>query len=215
MSVIVLAGVIGAGKTTLTTSLAKELGTKPFYESVADNPVLPLFYKDPKRYAFLLQIYFLNTRFKAIKEALKENNNVLDRSIYEDALFFHMNAGLGRATQTEVDVYDNLITNMLEEIDGLPKKAPDLLVYIHVDLDTMLKRIEKRGRPYEQPEQDESLMNYYKTLLSKYDTWYNDYTVSDKIMIDGTKYDFVENEADLKEVLSLVKNKMKEVQLIG
>ena len=90
MTVIVLSGPIGAGKSSLTGILSKYLGTNPFYESVDDNPVLPLFYENPKKYAFLLQVYFLNTRFQSIKSALTDDNNVLDRSIYEDALFFQM-----------------------------------------------------------------------------------------------------------------------------
>ena len=70
MTVIILSGPIGAGKSSLTEILADYLHTKPFYESVDNNPVLPLFYKDPKKYAFLLQIFFLNTRFHSIKQAL-------------------------------------------------------------------------------------------------------------------------------------------------
>ncbi len=112
MTVIVLSGPIGAGKSSLTSILSDYLGTRPFYESVDDNPVLPLFYADPKKYAFLLQVYFLNTRFHSIKAALSEDNNVLDRSIYEDALFFQMNADIGRATSEEVDTYYELLHNM-------------------------------------------------------------------------------------------------------
>ena len=81
MAVIILSGAIGAGKSALTTLLAYELGAKPFYENVAHNPVLPLFYKDPKKYAFLLQVFFLNTRYKSIKQALVDDNNVLDTGI--------------------------------------------------------------------------------------------------------------------------------------
>ena len=158
---IITSGTIGSGKSSLTTLLAKELKTQAFYESVDDNPVLPLFYSDPQQYAFLLQIFFLNTRFASIKKALKDDNNVLDRSIYEDSLFFHMNAEMGRATETEVEVYDKLLENMLEEIQyAAPKKAPDLLVHIEVSLETMLKRIKKRGRNYEQLTYDETLFDY-------------------------------------------------------
>ena len=94
---ITASGVIGCGKSSLTKILSEDLGSKAFYEPVKDNPVLPLFYEGNKRveeglaktnpYAFLLQIYFLNMRFKSIKEAMQEDNNVLDRSIYEDSIF--------------------------------------------------------------------------------------------------------------------------------
>lgn len=82
---IVLSGTIGAGKTSLTTLLAGHLNAPAFYESVDDNEILPLFYKDPKKYAFLLQIYFLNKRLDSIKEANINKHSVMDRSIFEDS----------------------------------------------------------------------------------------------------------------------------------
>ena len=158
---IIMSGTIGAGKSNLTEILSRHLGTKAFYEPVEDNPILPLYYADPKKYAFLLQIYFLNKRFRLIKEAMRQDNNVLDRSIYEDALFFHMNAEKGNVTKQEVEVYDDLLDNMMEELPyAAAKKAPDLLIYIRVSLDTMLARIARRGRPYEQLSADPGLLNY-------------------------------------------------------
>ncbi len=212
---IVLSGTIGAGKSTLATILSKHLGTEAFYEQVDDNPVLPLFYKDPKQYAFLLQIYFLNKRFESIKQALADDNNVLDRSIYEDALFFHMNADMGRATQQEVKVYDELLANMMQELPyAAAKKAPDLLIHIDISYDTMIKRIEKRGRDYEQPEQDPSLVEYYHNLLSRYDDWYDQYDYSPKMKINGDQLDYVENEDDLKIVLNQIDTKLSERNLL-
>ncbi len=211
MTVIVLSGPIGAGKSSLTSVLAKYLGTKPFYESVDDNPVLPLFYADPEKYAFLLQVFFLNTRFRSIKDALTDDNNVLDRSIYEDALFFQMNADIGRATQEEVDTYYELLNNMMSELDHMPKKNPDLLVHINVSYDTMLKRIQKRGRPYEQLSYDSTLEDYYKRLLRYYKPWYEKYDYSPKMEINGDKLDFVTNEDDREIVLDQIVAKLKEI----
>ncbi|GEL13731.1 deoxyguanosine kinase [Lapidilactobacillus concavus] len=211
MTVLVLSGAIGAGKSSLTGMIAKELGTKAFYESVDDNPVLPLFYADPSKYAFLLQIYFLNTRFHSIKAALADDNNVLDRSIYEDALFFQMNADMGRANQTEVAIYKDLLANMMEEIKGMPKKNPDLLVHIDVSYDTMIKRITKRGRSYEQIKNDPTLVEYYQNLLNYYGPWYDQYDYSPKIRIDGDKYDFVENPEDRQVVIKQIKDKLREM----
>ncbi|WP_125607029.1 deoxynucleoside kinase [Lapidilactobacillus bayanensis] len=211
MTVLVLSGAIGAGKSSLTGMIARELGTTAFYESVDDNPVLPLFYADPTKYAFLLQIYFLNTRFHSIKAALQDDNNVLDRSIYEDALFFQMNADMGRANQTEVAIYKDLLGNMMEELDGMPKKNPDLLVHIDVSYETMIKRITKRGRSYEQIQNDPSLVEYYHKLLDYYEPWYQNYDYSPKIRIDGDKYDFVENFDDRKIVIDQIKTKLHEM----
>lgn len=78
---IILAGMIGVGKTTYTSLLAKELGTTAFFEPVDNNPILDKYYEDPEKYGFALQIYFLNKRFKAIKKAYDTDNNVLDRSV--------------------------------------------------------------------------------------------------------------------------------------
>ncbi|ARE12778.1 deoxynucleoside kinase [Lactococcus lactis subsp. lactis] len=213
MTVLVLAGTIGAGKSSLTEMLAEELKTQAFYESVDDNKVLPLFYENPQKYTFLLQIYFLNKRFDSIKRALSDNNNVLDRSIYEDSLLFHLNADLGRADETEVEVYDDLLNNMLEEIDSLSfKKRPDLLIHVKVSFDKMLERIKKRGRQFEQLEYDPSLYDYYKELNSRYDTWFKDFDICPKIQIDGDKYDFVEDEQSKIHVLQQIKEKLKEIE---
>ena len=114
---IVLSGTIGAGKTSLTTMLAEHLGSEALYESVDDNPILPLFYEDPKRYGFLLQNYFLNKRLDNIKDAQGSQLNVIDRSIFEDLLLFKLNADLDRATQTEVQIYGDLLNNIMEQVD--------------------------------------------------------------------------------------------------
>ncbi|MEO1783045.1 deoxynucleoside kinase [Enterococcus diestrammenae] len=210
---IVLAGTIGAGKSSLTEMIANHLGSEAFYESVDNNEVLPLFYADPNKYAFLLQIYFLNKRFDSIKQALKNEDNVLDRSIYEDSLLFHLNADLGRATETEVRVYDELLANMLEELPyAAHKKHPDLLVHIKVSFETMLARIEKRGRPYEQLDYDPSLYDYYKELNSRYDAWFEAYNESPKIQINGDLLNFVEDEQAAVEVLRLIDEKLAETR---
>ncbi|WP_242590241.1 deoxynucleoside kinase [Enterococcus sp. DIV0849a] len=212
MAVIVLAGTIGAGKSSLTEIISEHLGSDAFYESVDDNEVLPLFYADPKKYAFLLQIYFLNKRFDSIKQALSHENNVLDRSIYEDSLLFHLNADLGRANETEVKVYDSLLENMLQELPfAANKKRPDLLVHIKISFPKMLERIQRRGRPYEQVEQDPALYDYYKELNSRYKKWFEEYNESPKIQIDGDKYDFIESKEAKKQVIQLIENKLAEI----
>ncbi|MDM5144404.1 Deoxyguanosine kinase [Lactococcus lactis] len=144
---------------------------------------------------------------------MSDNNNVLDRSIYEDSLLFHLNADLGRADETEVEVYDDLLNNMLEEIDSLSfKKRPDLLIHVKVSFDKMLERIKKRRRQFEQLEYDPSLYDYYKELNSRYDTWFEDFDICPKIQIDGDKYDFVEDEQSKIHVLQQIKEKLKEIE---
>ncbi|WP_278951990.1 deoxynucleoside kinase [Lactobacillus apis] len=211
IQVIVLSGPIGAGKSSLTSILAEHLGTQAFYEGVDSNPVLPLYYQDMKRYTFLLNIYLLNHRLAQINQAVKEKNSVSDRSIYEDALFFQMNAESNVADPTEFKIYDSLLENMMEDTPGNPSKKPDLLIYIRVSLDTMLKRIEKRGRSYEQISTDPSLKNYYARLIRYYEPWYEKYDASPKIVIDGDKYDFIGDEDAKREVLSQIDSKLREI----
>lgn len=209
---IALSGPIGAGKTSLTELLTQHWGSDAYYESVDDNKILPLFYKDPKRYAFLLQIYFLNKRLDSIKQANDGFRSVMDRSIYEDSLLFHLNADLGRATETEVKIYDSLLSNMMQELPRLSyKKNPDLLIHIDISFDTMLKRIKKRGRSYEQIENDPSLYDYYKELNRRYVSWFENYDQSAKIRIDGDKYDFVEDPSVRQQVIQLVEEKISQI----
>ena len=108
MTVIVLSGPIGAGKSSLTSLLAEHLGTQAFYEGVDNNPILPLYYKDMAHYTFLLNTYLLNHRLAQINQAIRDHNSVSDRSIYEDALFFKMNVDSGIADPTEFKIYDSL-----------------------------------------------------------------------------------------------------------
>ena len=211
---IAIAGTIGAGKTSLTQLLADHLNSKAFYESVDDNKILPLFYKNQKKYGFLLQIYLLNKRIDEIKDSYDNDLNVLDRSIFEDALLFKLNADMGRATQTESDIYSSLLANMMEELPEQPhQKAPDLLITIRVSFETMLKRIEKRGRSYEQIANDSSLYSYYQNLNNRYRDWYAQYDESPKMLIDGDKYDFVEDPTAAQEVLKMVDRKLAELNL--
>ena len=96
---------------------------------------------------------------------------------------------------------------MMEELDGMPKKAPDLLIYLRGSLDTHLERIKKRGRSYEQIEGNTELYNYYEHLHSRYDTWFNEYDKSPTLIIDIDKYN-VERVEDKQEVLDIIKKKL-------
>ena len=211
---IVLSGTIGAGKTSLTEMLADHLGSKAFYESVDDNPILPLFYENPKKYGFLLQIYFLNKRLAQIKAARATGmRNILDRSIYEDALLFQLTADLDRATQTEVDIYKSLVDNMMAEIAGVEDvKNPDLLIHVRVSFDTMLARIKKRGRSFEQIDENPDLYDYYKELNKRYDDWFDAYDRSPKVQNDGDRFDFVADAEARAKVLEMIDSKLAEVQ---
>ncbi|MGG7177286.1 deoxynucleoside kinase [Clostridium paraputrificum] len=205
---IVVGGMIGLGKSSVAKALGEHFNSEVFYESVDDNPILPLFYSESEeeiqknRYPFLLQLYFLNTRFKSIKEALYHQNNVLDRSIYEDWYFAKKNMELGRISELEMSIYENLLDNMMEELETLPKKAPDLMVYLKGSFETVINRINLRGREFEI---DDSLLEYYRFLWKDYDNWVqNHYKASQVLIIDMDKMDIVNNEEDKKELIRLV-----------
>lgn len=210
---IVAAGSIGVGKSTFTKLVSDDLGTKPFYEPVGENPILPLYYADPKKYGFLLQIYFLNKRFDLIKQAYLEDNNVLDRSIFEDALFTKINFENGNMAEQEYQVYLDLLDNMMEELEGMPKKSPDLMVYLYSDFDTLLSRVKKRGRSYEQIDSNPELEGYYKTLWEKYGTWYAEYDKSPKIKINVGDHDMSTKEG-AEYVKATVRKALKEQGLL-
>lgn len=195
---ITLAGMIGVGKSSLSKMTGALLATPVEYEPVVDNPVLPLYYSDPKQYAFLLQIYFLNMRFDMIKRAMYTNNAVLDRSIYEDALFTRQNYLDGNLQEAEMGTYNHLLRNMLQEIETLPKKAPDLMIYLKADFETIITQIKRRGRPYEQ---GTDKYDYYRALLDRYDEFELEYNASPMLIIDTVDLDFVNNQRDYQTVM--------------
>ena len=213
---IVVGGMIGLGKSSVAKILGDHFGSEVFYECVDDNPILPLFYSESeeeikkKRYPFLLQLYFLNTRFKSIKEALVKNNNILDRSIYEDWYFAKKNMELGRISELEMSIYENLLNNMMEELAELPKKAPDIMVYLKGSFETVLDRIKLRGREFEI---DDNLKDYYKFIWEGYDEWVeNCYNASDVLIMDMDKMDVVKNKEDREELVRLVEAKINEIR---
>ena len=213
---LVVGGMIGLGKSSVAKILGEHFQSDVFYESVDDNPLLPLFYSESeeeiqrKRYPFLLQLYFLNTRFKSIKEALVNDNNVLDRSIYEDWYFAKKNMELGRISQLEMDIYENLLNNMMEELESLPKKAPDIMIYLKGSFETVMNRIKLRGRDFEV---DDSLKEYYHFLWKDYDNWVkNHYKASEVLVIDMNVMDVVNNEDDKIKLIKMLEEKLKQVR---
>lgn len=207
-----MAGMIGAGKSTYTEMISRKLGTEAFFESVDYNPILDKFYDNPQKWAFSLQIYFLNTRFRSIKAALTDDNNVLDRSIYEDALFTRVNHLQGNISKEEMDIYNDLLANMMEELEGMPKKAPDLLIYLDGSFETILDHIRKRGREFEQIEDDPELLAYYQLLFKNYEQWYQEYDQSAKIKINIDTFDIVNNSDDEEKVMAIIQEALLEVR---
>jgi deoxyadenosine/deoxycytidine kinase len=163
-SFIGLAGNIGVGKTTFTKLLSEKLNWTPFFESVSDNPYLSDFYSDMKRWSFNLQIFFLHKRFEMHQKMSASLTSVIqDRTIYEDLEIFARNLyQLGKLSQRDWDNYRGLFKVMNSYL-----KRPDLIIYLKADTDTLLSRIKKRGRDYENSIDPE----YIHTLNISYDRW--------------------------------------------
>lgn len=213
---LVIGGMLSLGKSSVAKILGEEFGTKVFYESVEDNPFLPLFYTlteeelSARRIPFLLQLYFLKTRYRDIRQALLDDNNVLDRSLYEDGYFCKKNMEMGRISEEEYGLYLGLMEEMMIEIESLPKKSPDLMIYLKGSFETVLHRISLRGREYEL---DDSLKSYYFDLWKDYDDWvYNHYNASEVLVVDMDTTDVVNNIADRDRVVQAVRDKLKEIR---
>ena len=179
-SFIGLAGNIGVGKTTFTKLLSEKLNWTPFFESVSDNPYLSDFYTDMKRWSFNLQIFFLHKRFEMHQKMSASLTSVIqDRTIYEDLEIFAKNLyRLGKLSQRDWDNYYGLFKVM-----NFYLKRPDLIIYLKADTDTLLRRIKKRGRNYENSIDPE----YIHTLNISYDRWIE--SISDQpVMIIETDY---------------------------
>ena len=194
---IAVAGNIGVGKTTLTGLLAKNFNWEPHYESVDNNPYLDDFYTDMQRWAFNLQVYFLNSRFGQLKEFQESGKNIIqDRTIYEDAHIFAPNLhAMGLMTSRDFDNYSSLFKLMSSFVN-----PPDLLIYLRASVPTLVKQIQSRGRDYES-----SIRIDYLTRLNERDeAWISEYNSGKLLIIDTDDLDFSKNQEDLGFVVDKV-----------
>lgn len=202
---IVVDGVVGSGKTTLMNILTEELGVSGFEEPVTDNPILGKFYHDRKRYAFPLQIFFLNRRFRMLKEAQEnKSSSVMDRSIYGDVIFAKLLHDGGDMETDEFMLYQDLLTNMLDHI-----QAPKLMIYLRADVNTAIGRIESRGRDYEQiVERD-----YWERLNKEYEDYFSAYNLSKLLIIEAKDYNIIDSMEDRKKVVEMVRKALADSEV--
>jgi deoxyadenosine/deoxycytidine kinase len=194
---IAICGNIGSGKTTLTEKLARHYGWQPLYESVDDNPYLREFYEDMTRWAFHVQIYFLNTRFRQINEIQSSDRTIIqDRTIYEDAYIFAKNLHTsGNMSDRDYQSYLDIFHSMIQFV-----KPPDLLIYLKADIPKLVKQIEKRGRDFEYSIR----LDYLKKLNQHYDAWIKTYSQGKLLIIDVNDLDFLKNSEDFSFVVNKV-----------
>ncbi|WJG69369.1 deoxynucleoside kinase [Spiroplasma ixodetis] len=166
---IVLSGVVGVGKSTISKELAKLLKYKIMDEPVTSNPYLDDFYQNPLEYAFKMQVFMLMARSKQLKEAQNFNNVIFDRSILEDPIFVEVLKTQNNMNDRDYEVYLNFYNNVI--ISSLyfdPQIKPDLIVYLKANLENTIERINLRGRESEKHVDHE----YWSLLNKKYEQWY-------------------------------------------
>ena len=194
---IAIAGNIGTGKSSLVEFLTRTYGIQPFYEPNDENPYLPDFYKDMKRWAFHSQLYFLSNKFR-MHQQLEQMSGVvvLDRTIYEDAEIFatalhKMRKFTGRDWETYKGFYEVIL-------DAI--RPPELMIYLRCSMRTLRKRIRLRGRAMEQ----DIPLSYLKRLEGLYEDWLSSYQYGEVLVLETDKLDYINDMVDCLDVMERV-----------
>jgi len=198
---ILVAGNIGAGKTSLTERLGARLGWLTAFESVADNPYLPDFYADMRAWSFHLQVFFLGHRAQQYLELCRqERSAILDRSIYEDAhIFARALHHLGNLNERDYLSYRRVFDLV---VSHLP--PPDLLIYLKAPPLVLLKRIQRRARSIETG----ISADYLSLLDSFYDEWIDNFDICPVLTIRTDDLDFVHRARHLDIVEARIQDKL-------
>jgi deoxyadenosine/deoxycytidine kinase len=194
---IAVAGNIGAGKSTLVDFLCRTYDVEPFFEPNEDNPYLKDFYKDMKTWAFHSQLFFLSHKFRIHQELdCTPGTVVQDRTIYEDAEIFATALNRRRQIkkrdwQTYSELYQTIVRSL---------RPPDLMIYLRAPVSTVKKRIALRGRPMEKNIPD----SYLRLLNTLYEEWFDRYDLSDTIVLDTHKLDYMTDLVDRIDVMKRI-----------
>ncbi|MFU8826452.1 MAG: deoxynucleoside kinase [Brevefilum sp.] len=198
---ILLAGNIGVGKTSLTERIGEQLGWTSAFESVADNPYLPDFYQDMEAWSFHLQIYFLGHRAQQhIYLSELPQSAILDRSIYEDAhIFARALHHMGNLSDRDYHAYLRLYHLV---VGNLPK--PDLLIHLQAPVPILLERIRRRARHIET-----GIDDAYLTLLEQFYTeWIEGFDLCPVLTIRSDDLDFVHKSDHLDIVVQRINDRL-------
>ncbi|GGB84211.1 deoxynucleoside kinase [Dyadobacter sediminis] len=193
---IAIIGNIGAGKTTLTQMLGEYFKWEVMYEAVEGNPYLADFYQDMERWAFNLQIYFLNSRFAQVQKIRSATYSTViqDRTIYEDAFIFARNLhDSGVLTERDYQTYLLLFETIIKTVS-----QPDLLIYLKADIPKLVAQIRKRGREFE----SDISVDYLQNLNNYYEDFTKNYDHGKIIEIDVNQMDFASNPNDFQFIVS-------------
>lgn len=197
MHFVAVEGVIGVGKTSLAKRISERYNFHLLNEIVDENPFLSKFYENIEEWSFQTEMFFLCNRFKQLEDI---QNHFLSKnqSVVSD---YHMFKNLIFANQTlKKDHFEKYkkIFHILNE--DLPK--PDIVIYLYANIDTLLKRIEKRGRSFEKnisPVYLENLSVDYENYINAFEKEHPGVHV---LRINGDEYDFVEREEDLEKIFT-------------
>ena len=198
---IVVAGNIGAGKSTLVRMLSERLEWYPYYEPVAENPYLADFYKNMQGWAFHSQVFFLTNRLRTHHQLMNHPSSVIqDRCVYEDAEVFARNLFeqdmmTARDYHTYWDLYQVLV-------EFLP--PPDLVVYLRASVPTLLERITLRGRDFEQEIQPQ----YLTQLNQLYERWISGFTFCPVLTVPSDDLNYVAHPQHLDLIVQKIEEKL-------
>lgn len=204
---IAIAGNIGVGKSTLTGLMAQRLGWKPFFEAVDDNPYLADFYGDMSAWSFHSQVFFLSRRLQHHRHILDHPTSALqDRSVYEDAEVFAANLHRqGLMSQRDYATYRDLYEGV-----NLFLPPPDLIVYLRASVDTLLRRIQLRGRAYERGIDPE----YLTRLNILYDEWIDRFALCPVLTVPADELDFVWHTPHLELIVQKVEERLSGQEVV-
>lgn len=196
---IAIAGNIGAGKSTLVEFLYRTYGIAPYYEPSEENPYLPDFYEDMKRWAFHSQLYFLSNKFRIHQEFDRMPGLVvLDRTIFEDAeIFATALRDMRCMDERDWATYRAFYDSILEAI-----KPPDLLIFLRCSMRTLRKRIRLRGRDME----ENIPLAYLKRLDRLYEKWIESYDMSDVLVLETDKLDYIHDLVHRLDVMERIES---------
>jgi len=202
---VVVAGNIGAGKSSLVNLLAEHLGFIAYLEPVLENPFLKDFYFDMRRWALQSQLFFLSHRAIMHQKLSTDTHSVVqDRSIYEDAEVFAKNLYVqGNIEEREWLVYQGLYRTLIEILPH-----PSLVIYIRASVPTLQARIVQRGRDFESTIPDA----YLEGLNALYEEWISSFTMAPILTIPGDSLDFVAESRDLQVILRTVTKRLEDNQ---
>ena len=187
-----IAGMIGAGKSTLAAALGEHLGIETYYEPVSDNEYLADFYRDTARHSFAMQVYLLNRRFQQHQEIIwRGRSAVQDRTIYEDSIFARMLAATGLMDERDYRTYVELFRNMSNFMC-----KPSVIVYLDVSPEASAERIAQRQRDVESKIE----LGYLRALHAGY----QDFVASISKVIPVIRVDY-ERFATAQEMAEVIK----------